>query len=141
MDWAVEQVSCTSRWTERRLLLQLRNCAVHLSKLIIHNNRTWFYEGEIHHDAQVVHGNVLQTNAVDFYYPSAFPFARVADRSIESCGNHNRKYGLSAYSSRNKQSHRCVSASFNRAVTISEQASLRCLKVKDQSFTQEIRAQ
>jgi hypothetical protein len=53
----------------------------------------------------------LQTNAVDFYYPSAFPFARVADRSIESCGNHNRKYVLSGYSSRNKQSHRRVSAS------------------------------
>jgi len=115
MDWTVDQISSTPRWTEKKLSLQLRNCAVHPNKLIIRNSRTWFYEGEIDLHSQVVNENVTQAKPVDFCHPIAFPFRRVADRR--------------------------VSASFNPAQTISKQASIRCPKVKDLSFTQELRTQ
>jgi hypothetical protein len=145
MDWALDQngptpvsasVSSVVCRTEKKL--PLHKCAVRLNELSIHNSRTWFDEGDICLDARVVHGNVSRAKAVNFYHPNTFSFPRVADRSIESCGSHNRKQGLSGHSS-----HRRVSASFIQLAENLEAGEHPdgYLKVKDLSFTQEIRAQ
>jgi hypothetical protein len=149
-------VSSVVRRTEKKL--PLRTFGVRLNELIIHNSRTWLDEGATRLDALVVHGNVSKAKAVDFYHPNTVSFPRVADRSIESCGKadlrarnytcaagcrHDRKCGLSGYSSRNKQSHRCVSASFLQLADNFETGKHPdgYLKVKDLSLTQEILAQ
>src|SRR5262245_8168163 len=121
------------RWTEKKLAH--RNFVVRLHKLIVHKSRTCFDEDDIRLDTLVVRGNVLKAEAVDFYHPNIFCFLRVADQRLESCGKadlrvcgirnrvkrnctcatgprRDRSRGLSGYSRRNKQSHRCVSASF-----------------------------
>lgn len=64
----------------------VRSYAVRLNELIIHNNQTWFGEGDIRLDALVVQGNVLQPKAAEFYHPSTFSFPRVADGEALSIG-------------------------------------------------------
>jgi hypothetical protein len=66
--------------------LPLRNYAIRLNELIIHNNRTWFGEGNIRLDSLVVQGNGSQPNAADFYHPTTFSFPRVADGEALSIG-------------------------------------------------------
>jgi len=56
-----------------------RSYAVRLTKLIIHDNRSWFGEGDIRLDALVVHGNSSDSKPLDFYHPSTFAFPRVAN--------------------------------------------------------------
>ena len=53
--------------------------AVRLNEVIIHNNRTWFGEGNIRLDALVVHGSGSEAKAADFYQPNTFSFPRVKD--------------------------------------------------------------
>jgi hypothetical protein len=152
----------------RRTEKKLPHCnfAVRLNELILHNSRTWFDEGDIRLDTLVAYGNVTKAKAVDFYHPRTFSFPRVADRSIESCGKadlraceirnrvkrnctcaagcrRDRKRDLSGYSSRNKQSHRCLSASFVQLTDNldADEHPDGHLKVKDLLFTQEILAQ
>jgi hypothetical protein len=155
----LESAFSVARQTEKKL--SHGNFAIRLNELIIHNSRTWFDEDNIRLYAPVVYGNVSKAKAVDFYRPSTFSFA-----DIESCGKadlrfcgicnrvkrnctcaagcrRDRKRGLADYSSRNKQSHRCVSASFLQFADNFEAGEHLDghLKVKDRSFTQEILAQ
>src|SRR6202158_3505189 len=62
-----------------------RSYAVRLNELIVHNNRTWFGEGNIRLDALVVQGSG-STSKSDFYHPSTFSFPRVADGEALSVG-------------------------------------------------------
>jgi hypothetical protein len=64
---------------------RVRSYAVRLTELIIHNNRTWFGEGDIRLDALVVQGSG-STSKTDFYHPSTFSFPRVADGEALSIG-------------------------------------------------------
>jgi hypothetical protein len=56
-----------------------RTHAIRLNEVIVHNNRTWFGEGDIRLDALVVHGNGSEGKAADFYQPNTFSFPRVKD--------------------------------------------------------------
>jgi hypothetical protein len=56
-----------------------RTHAVRLNEVIVHNNRTWFGEGDIRLDALVVHGNGSDAKTADFYQPTTFSFPRVRD--------------------------------------------------------------
>jgi hypothetical protein len=98
MDWALDKISLAAPSDEGLLTdvgvvvrrggkkLPLRNYAIRLNELIIHNNRTWFGEGDIRLDSLVVQGNASQPNAADFYHPSTFSFPRVADGEALSIG-------------------------------------------------------
>jgi hypothetical protein len=98
MDWALDQIGspATGSSGERDLLAaagidtivrrgKVRSYALRLNELIIHNNRTWFHEGDIRLDALVVQGSG-STSKSDFYHPSTFSFPRVADGEALSIG-------------------------------------------------------
>jgi hypothetical protein len=143
-----------------------RNFVVGLHKLIIHKSRTCFDEDDIRLDTLVVRRNESKAEAVDFYHPNTFCFPRVADRRLESCGKadlrvcgirnrvkrnctcatgprRDRSRGLSGYSRRNRQSHRCASASFLQLADNLEPSEHAdgYLKVHHLLFPQEIVAQ
>jgi hypothetical protein len=101
VDWALDKIgpNANSRPPNDGLLsaagvdavvrrggTKLRNYAVRLNEVIIHNNRTWFTEGDIRLDALVVHGNASDPKAADFYHPTTFSFPRVADGEALSIG-------------------------------------------------------
>ena len=98
MDWALDQIGspATGLSGEQDLSAaagismivrrgKVRSYAVRLNELIIHNNRTWFGEGDIRLDALVVQGSGSQSKG-DFYHPSTFSFPRVADGEALSIG-------------------------------------------------------
>jgi hypothetical protein len=98
MDWALDKIgpSADGPSGEADLLAaagasmivrrgRVRSYAVRLNELIIHNNRTWFGEGDIRLDALVVQGNGSASKS-DFYHPSTFSFPRVADGEALSIG-------------------------------------------------------
>jgi hypothetical protein len=98
MDWALDKIgsSVDGPSGEADLLAaagastivrrgRVRSYAVRLNELIIHNNRTWFGEGDIRLDALVVQGNGSASKS-DFYHPSTFSFPRVADGEALSIG-------------------------------------------------------
>jgi hypothetical protein len=98
MDWALDKIGSPANGSlvEGDLLAaagistvvrrgRVRSYAVRLNELIIHNNRTWFGEGNIRLDALVVQGGGSQSKS-DFYHPSTFSFPRVADGEALSIG-------------------------------------------------------
>lgn len=62
-----------------------RSYAIRLNELVIHNNRTWFGEGDIRLDTLVVQGGASNSEG-DYYHPSTFSFPRVADGDALSIG-------------------------------------------------------
>jgi hypothetical protein len=101
VDWALDQIEPANPLPKDESLLAaagidtvvrrgrkppLRSYAVRLNEVIIHNNRSWFGEGDIRLDSLVVHGNASQPKAADFYHPSTFSFPRVADGDALSIG-------------------------------------------------------
>ena len=98
MDWALDRIGSPSdRWSGENDLLaavgidtvvrrgRARSYAIRLNELIIHNNRTWFGEGDIRIDSLVVQGNAPDSKT-DYYHPSTFSFPRVADGEALSIG-------------------------------------------------------
>jgi hypothetical protein len=98
MDWALDKIGSPANGSlaEGDLLAaagistvvrrgRVRSYAVRLNELIIHDNRTWFGEGNIRLDALVVQGGGSQSKS-DFYHPSTFSFPRVADGEALSIG-------------------------------------------------------
>jgi hypothetical protein len=98
MDWALDKIGSPANGSpgEEDLLAaagigtvvrrgRAPSYAVRLNELIIHNNRTWFGEGDIRLDALVVQGNG-STSKNDFYHPNTFSFPRVADGEALSIG-------------------------------------------------------
>lgn len=94
MDWALDKIgsAANSLPSDEGLLTAvgvstvvrrgkkppLRSYAIRLNELIIHNNRTWFSEGDIRLDALVVHGNASQPDAANFYHVSTFSCSSLA---------------------------------------------------------------
>jgi hypothetical protein len=98
MDWALDKIGSAANGSpgEDNLLAaagvstivrrgRTPRYAVRLNELIIHNNRTWFGEGDIRLDALVVQGNGSASKN-DFYHPNTFSFPRVADGDALSIG-------------------------------------------------------
>src|SRR5258707_646455 len=98
MDWALDKIGSPAHESsgEEDLLAaagigtivrrgKVRSYALRLNELIIHNNRTWFGEGDIRLDALVVQGSGSKSKS-DFYHPSTFSFPRVADGEALSIG-------------------------------------------------------
>lgn len=96
MDWALDKIGSAANAVEEDLLAaagistvvrrgRMPRYAVRLNELIIHNNRTWFGEGDIRLDALVVQGNGSASKN-DFYHPNTFSFPRVADGDALSIG-------------------------------------------------------
>jgi len=103
MDWALDKIGLAANSLPRDEALlsavgastvvrrggkksPLRNYAVRLNELIIHNNRTWFGEGDIRLDSLVVQGNVSRPDGAGFFHPGTFSFPRVADGEALSIG-------------------------------------------------------
>jgi hypothetical protein len=98
MDWALDKIGSPAHESsgEEDLLAaagigtivrrgKVRSYALRLNELIIHNNRTWFGDGDIRLDALVVQGSGSKSKS-DFYHPSTFSFPRVADGEALSIG-------------------------------------------------------
>jgi hypothetical protein len=98
MDWALDKIGSPANGSPggEDLLAaagvgtvvrrgKVRSYAVRLNELIVHNNRTWFGEGDIRIDALVVQGGGSNSKS-DFYHSSTFSFPRVADGEALSIG-------------------------------------------------------
>jgi hypothetical protein len=101
VDWALDNIGANANSRQpgggllaaagvdtvvRRGGTKVRNHAVRLNEVIIHNNRTWFKEGDIRLDALVVQGSAANSKPADFYHPTTFSFPRVADGEPLSIG-------------------------------------------------------